>query len=91
MRRFLLATTLLFSLGGCFSTVMDGAGQALLVGSEVAARAYLTQNTRVRGELTLGAQLMTDAVLAFRQYQAGRRILENATGAPVTVVREDVL
>lgn len=90
MRRATCAIAGVLLLGGCLSTALQGAGQAILVGGEVAARAYLTENTRVRRELTLGAQLMTDAVLAFRQYQAGRRILEAETDRDAVIV-EDVL
>lgn len=86
MRRTIAALMLTALLGGCLSTVLDGAGRAIVVGGEVAARAYLADNTRVRGELTLGAQLMTDAVLAFQQYRMGRQILEASTGRPATVV-----
>ncbi|MEM9145520.1 MAG: hypothetical protein AAGC57_04920 [Pseudomonadota bacterium] len=88
MRAIFAAHLLPLLLCGCFATVMDGAGRAIMVGGEVAARAYLTENARVRSELSLGAQFMTDAVLAFRQYQLGRQIIEASTGRSARVVTD---
>ncbi|MEM9148587.1 MAG: hypothetical protein AAGC57_20705 [Pseudomonadota bacterium] len=69
----ILAAALLggLAVAGC----TDAGKRALITGGLVAADSYLTENPRIRQELTLGPTLATDAALALQRYQAARSVL----------------